>query len=267
VLLTQFSYAAWVGNPGEIESMRRAAREKRQQMDMQIAAFQPRFLIPFASFVWFCRTDNFHLNDGINSIADIYAAYRDGGRKCVVLYPGDVWSVGQEFASERSVERYTADMAAHRQPVDLQTPATTMEQLEGLSRAQQEKLGKENALWALRPLVWAGVMKPVRIYIRDLGIGITYSCVDGIVERGVARELCDIELSTDSLSDIFKVGYASDTLLVNGRFREIRPGGRFVFLRNFMVPRYNDHGEYVPGLLVKPSFLKQHLGKLVGREA
>lgn len=45
------------------------------------------------------------------------------------------------------------------------------------------------------------------------------------------------------------------------------PGGRSIFMRNFMVARYNDHGDYIPSLLLTRSFLKQHLGKLIGRPA
>ena len=265
VLLTQFSYAGWVGNPGDLKSMRRAAAEKCHSINLQMTAFRPKFLVPFASHVWFCRKDNFHLNDGINTIADIFRAYDGPDHNCVVLYPGDVWNVGHPFRSLRSVERYMADLGSHTSPLDLGTGPVALARLQELSAAQQGKIRADNCLWALRPLVWAGLMNPVNIYVRDLELGIKYSCLGGILDQGLDRISCHIEMTSDNLAEVFKFGYASDTLMINGMFRELVPGGRFVFMRNFMVERYNDHGEHVPYLLLKPEFLKSHLGKLIKR--
>lgn len=267
VLLTQFSYATWVGNPGDLANMRRAAAVKREAIDLQLQIFRPKFFIPFASFVWFCRPDNFHLNAGVNTISDIFASHRDPVPQCVVLYPGDLWNVGGSFPSEDNVQRYMADLAAHQEPLNLNAAPVSLEQLRQLSAVQHAALRKKNELWALRPLAWAGLMQPAKMFIRDLGVGLVYSCVTGLAEQTIPREQCHIEISSDSMADLFKSGYASDTLMVNGRFQEIVPGGRSIFMHNFMVARYNDHGDYVPSLLLKPSFLKQHLGKLISRPA
>jgi hypothetical protein len=160
-----------------------------------------------------------------------------------------------------------ADWAWHTEPMAPNPAPVSLEQLRQLSAAQHAGLRKQNELWALRPLAWTGLIQPAKISIRDLGVGLVYSCVTGLAKQTVPRESCHIEISSDSMADIFRSGYASDTLMVNGRFQEIIPGGRSVFMRNFMVARYNDHGDYVPSLLLKPSFLKQHLGKFIGRPA
>ncbi len=259
VMLTQFSYANWAGNPGEMETMRRAAAEKTESIDIQLRTFRPKFWMPFASHVWFCRMDNFHLNEGANTIASIFASYGEKKPPCVVLYPGDLWTVGEPFASEKNVKRYMADLAAHTQPLDLSPKPIPWHALRTLCAEQQQKLHSGNGRVALSLLDRSGFMKPVGIFVRDLGAGITYAGLRGIVDDNVPLQKCHIELSSDSLADAFKFGYGSDTLMVNGRFRELVPGGRFVFIRNFLVQRHNDHGRRVPNLLLKPQFLKFHL--------
>jgi len=266
VLLTQFSYANWAGNPGETETMRRCAAEKRGWIDIQLRTFRPKQWIPFASYVWFCRTENFHLNEGVNTIASIFSSYRGRGPECVVLYPGDVWAVGDSFASEQSVDRYMRDLASHAKPLEFASASVALHDLESLCDRQQEKIRRENGSWALGLLARSGVMKPVNLFIRDLGLGITYSGLRGITNRNVPASQCHMELSSDSLADVFRFGYGSDTLMVNGRFRELVPGARLVFIRNFLVQRYNDHGERIPSLLMKPSFMKFHLSGLFKRQ-
>ena len=61
-LLTQFSFANWVGNPEDSHRAKAAAIEKLSEMQSQIDAFKPEKLIPFASYVWFCRQENYHMN-------------------------------------------------------------------------------------------------------------------------------------------------------------------------------------------------------------
>jgi UDP-MurNAc hydroxylase len=63
VLFTQFSYANWVGNRGDAASQRQAAQDKRTEMRKQTQIFEPKQIVPFASFVWFCHQENFYMNE------------------------------------------------------------------------------------------------------------------------------------------------------------------------------------------------------------
>ena len=75
VLLTQFSYANWTGNPDDVAAMKAVAEAKLKEIQLQLASYQPKILIPVASFVWFCRSDNFHLNAGVNAMADVFERF------------------------------------------------------------------------------------------------------------------------------------------------------------------------------------------------
>ncbi len=63
VLLTQFSYAAWKGGRDNKALRQAAAREKLVTVRRQIECLQPKFVIPFASFIYFSHADNFYLNN------------------------------------------------------------------------------------------------------------------------------------------------------------------------------------------------------------
>ena len=66
ILLTQFGYASWVGDPDDIELRKNASIEKLKRIQIQAKIFQPKFIIPFASFVKFCHKDNSYMNDQMN---------------------------------------------------------------------------------------------------------------------------------------------------------------------------------------------------------
>jgi UDP-MurNAc hydroxylase len=262
VLLTQFSYANWAGNPGDHTSMAAFANAKLAEMDQQIAAFRPKVLIPFASFVWFCRDENFHLNEGINHIDRIY------DRFClaittVILYPGDIFRLGEPNDASRAVERYLRDWNAHQRPLAIAEPPVALPELKALSERQQDELHKRNALWLLRPLAWLGYLKPVAIYLRDLGVGIRYSMFGGIVEEGIARTDCDTEFGSGSFANMLRNGYGYGTLNVNGRLLDLKPGGYRRLSPHFAVARQNEQGFGFPAMLLRDDYVMAHLRRVV----
>ena len=61
VLLTQFSFAAWKGGKENKQWRDEAAVEKINTMRIQIGRFNPKIVIPFASFVYFSNAKIFIL--------------------------------------------------------------------------------------------------------------------------------------------------------------------------------------------------------------
>ena len=66
VLLTQFSFAAWKGGKENKKWRTEAADEKLNTMQLQINKFNPKYIIPFASYIYFSNEENFYLNDSSN---------------------------------------------------------------------------------------------------------------------------------------------------------------------------------------------------------
>src|SRR5882672_1971145 len=262
ILLTQFSYASWAGNPGDRDTMRRRAEEKLAQMDQQVAAFRPRTLIPFASYVWFCRPENFHLNEGVNRIDFVHRRFRDR-LNTLVLYPGDVYRLGDgSFDSESAVRRYVSDLERHTAPLPATEPAQPVDKLMQLSQKHQDVLARQNALWMLRPLLWCGFLRQAKFFLTDLDQGIEYSMFGGMRRSGLARAECEIEFSSASFANMLSNGYGYSTLYINGRFIE-RSAGAFARLgRHFAIFAQNAVGYGFPGLLLRRDYIQEHLVRI-----
>jgi len=262
VLLTQFSYANWTGNPGDTASMGRQAAKKLQQMEDQLAAFAPRTLIPFASYVWFCRSENFHLNEGANRIDAVYGRFTDRVRT-VVLYPGDTYSVGDaSFDSGQAIRRYMADWSSHAGPLPATEQPVPVEALQQLSKKQQDALGSQNALWLLRPLS-RSYLRPVKLFLADIDTGVEYSMFGGILRAGLAREDCELQVQSFSLANMLTNGYGYSTLYINGRFVELVPGAFARLSRHFAIFGQNAAGYRFPQLLLRPGYLHSHMARLL----
>jgi UDP-MurNAc hydroxylase len=258
VLLTQFSYASWVGNPGDDERMAAQAALKFQEMDQQIETFNPRILIPFASYVWFCREENFHLNAAANRIDRVYSRYEDR-IETVVLYPGDRYQVGEGVDSSLAIARYVADWQRHDRPLAITDVVLSMEELEQLSEKHQQKLHDSNWMWLLQPLRWTKFVRPVAIYLKDLQIGMRYSMFGGILKTGVLRGECEIEMSSASFANLLRNGYGYGTLAISGRFLELRPEASLRLSRHFAIPAQNEQGFGVPGVFLRREYVLGHL--------
>ena len=61
ILLTQFGYASWVGDPEDTQLRKDASFEKLNRIKIQAKIFQPKFSIPFASFIIFWHNHNLYM--------------------------------------------------------------------------------------------------------------------------------------------------------------------------------------------------------------
>src|SRR5205823_562362 len=113
VLLDQFSIAGWPGNADDARRKEESRRRVMRKFLQDIETFEPRYVIPFASFVRFSHRENAHMNLHVNTIDDV--AERVAPSRLVVMYPGDVWDLSGPFAgTARAVERYRSDFGRIR---------------------------------------------------------------------------------------------------------------------------------------------------------
>jgi UDP-MurNAc hydroxylase len=106
VLLTQFSFASWIGNHadelGEVET-------KLRDLRFRVSFLEPDVTIPFASFIYFCNQENSWMNDFVitpRRVADL------GLPGVNFMYPGDKWdSDVRTFRSAEAIEKYMNDIS------------------------------------------------------------------------------------------------------------------------------------------------------------
>lgn len=236
VLLSQFSYASWVGNPDDIATQKKHAQRKMAEMRRQIQIFQPSWFIPFASFIYFSHAENFYMNRSVNRIGDVYR-YTSAELKTptLILYPGDRWSVGESWDSTASISRYQADFDRALQTAPQQSANVPLPELEKAALAFLEKNRARNNQFLLM------LLPPSVAQIRDLGVDVEVSYRHGL--RKVGGKQPDIITSSDSLMYCLKFDWGGNTLEINGRYEAPAGGKAERFFRIFRVSEYNIAGQ------------------------
>ena len=266
VLLTQFSYANWIGNPADRELREESAREKLERVKIQVSTFRPTFTVPFASFVYFSHEENRYLNDAINTIERAHNFIRrETDTTPVVLYPGDDWDIGCDPARQNAtaLDAYRRDYDLAAKPFR-KTSSVSLEELCRLSQEYVARIKSKNsallmALLALPPLRH---FETVKFQLTDLDRVLAFDFKRGlrVVEDGSAA--AQMSLSSESLAFLLKFDWGFDTLMVNGRFRT-SPRDYKRAMKTFYIGPLNNTGRYLhPRTLVDRDFVLRALRKL-----
>lgn len=259
VLLSQFSYANWVGNPEDTTSHAKHAQRKRREMLRYIRIFEPTIFIPFASFIYFSHTENCFMNRAVNRIGDVYEfTTRRLGVSTVVLYPGDKWELGEPRNSGDSIRRYEMDFErAVSLPSDT-SPSIQMTKLQETASGLIRKCSHKNNRVLLNAL------QPAVIRLNDLGIDVELSYRGGLCE--VEGKRPDIVMSSDSLNYCLQYDWGGDTLAVNGRYQVPPDGNAKRFFRIFRVPAHNSAGNSFDLMFLGHQVVKKAIGALKAKD-
>lgn len=263
LLLTQFAISAWHGNPDETGRLHQGAEDTLVRTTTQTAGFGARWVLPFASYIWFCHEENTYMNTEIPPVDEVDARLRrDTEAEPVVLYPGDSWEVGSPLDTRAALRLYRADWDSIPQREAIAAPAVEEDDLFRASAAFCAKLreGVHPLKWRLRMAKMAAEhearrsgktglaaklsaalglatlrVRPVRIWLRDLDGCYAFDLVGGLRHGPWPREGCDIELGADGLYYALNFLWGGDTLMVSGRFRNIRPDGHKELFAYFSI--------------------------------
>jgi UDP-MurNAc hydroxylase len=156
ILLTQFSFANWIGNHADELG---EAERKLQDLQYRVKFLGPKITIPFASFIYFCNQEN----SWMNSFAVTPQRVADLDLPGVnFMYPGDEWdSDKRRFNSDEAVSRYMSD---------LEQPKTIDETPPSVSSALVEQ-SVNRTLRTVRGRFGRAViskLSPFSIYLHDL---------------------------------------------------------------------------------------------------
>ncbi len=247
VLLTEFGYANWVGNPFESELRRKAAAEKLQRIRLQIVAFAPGMTVPFASFATFSNIENYYLNDCQNSPGSVarWAAHSAAQRCVTFMKPGSVINLDTDTPS--TLRSASDDALSYWQrligiPGELlpAEPAVAPSALRA-AFAKHLRAVRTKLLFLPYLLERAGLITPLHIYIPDLALRIRVSYVLPYLELP-ADGPHDISMTSPTAVFLFSNEYGFNTTHVNGRFRTSDEGALLRFSRFFMPQNLGRQG-------------------------
>lgn len=163
VLLAQFSLAGYTGEELDRDATLRAdARRDLDGLVEQHRALGAGYTLPFASFVYFCRSDNAYMNHYANSVADVVARFQPEGLELAVLWPGDRWRLDDAPPSEHAVARHEEFAArVELRPIEPATPVP-LDAVEAAFHARSRRLRENHPVWLLRLL-----LAPLRVRLPD----------------------------------------------------------------------------------------------------
>lgn len=242
VLISQFSYAAWKGGESNIKWRKNAAIEKLETLQMQVDRFNPKFLIPFASFVYFSNYKNFYLNDSSNKPDDVINKFETNKNLFVkVMKPFDVFDFKDDYDNNLALEFWKNEYSKLT-PKNKFTKVD-FDELNDAFLLYKDRLFKNNSKLLIRiarlfsPV---SVFKPLNIFLEDVNLNITFDIfAESLI---ISNSQSDVEMSSESFSFIMKNTFGFDTLTVNGCFEEKTPNGFSKMTKSMAIENLNNLG-------------------------
>jgi UDP-MurNAc hydroxylase len=220
-LFTQFSFASWVGNESDTSN---GASRKIDAIHTQKDILDPDYIIPFASFVYFCNEENKRMNGWINSPEYIYNL---GIKGLEFMYPGDsIDTTNPAFDSSNAVKKYQYDLAHLK--IDPTPPIVKFEVI--IEAVKKHLIDYRKKIWS--PFRW--LIKPFSIYIHDIDKTITIDVNKNTVyesEKNNARFI----MCSQMCWYIFNFPWGADSMEVSGMYLDKKykePVSRYFFFRN-----------------------------------
>ena len=264
VLLTQFGCASWVGNPDERQLRIESAREKLNRISLQAHKFEPRAVIPFASFVYFSDPENFHTNDSQNTPKDVLEHFEKNriSSKLIILKPWDelnlTKSLNQDLSARDENISHWCKLYHEIKPSASRESEVSADEIREVYELFRKKIFK-HFLGALSLLERLNFIKPIRFHVHDLGVNVVMSYRDKLKIEDSDMANCDLSLSAATLKFVLKNEYGANTTHVNGKFQRVSKNGGAIFVRHFFLQEYMKMGY---GLTAPFTTFKMIIGKL-----
>lgn len=263
ILFTQFSYANWQDRRANPAARQALARDKLERIKLQCAAFGAKFVVPFASFVYFSHAENAYMNADINTPED---AVRYISQECsalpILLTPNEEWDgVSPKWnAPALDYWRQNYELALEREP-ERPGPSVPVPALAERAAAMIERVRTQNNFLLIRLLQLTGILRAVSFRLSDLGEAVAFDWVRGFT-RLEETPAGAIELHSSSLAFVFDQDFGVDTLNVNARF-ETDLAGKRRLIRLFSVLALKNTGRNIRlrdlGRYLNFQFLRQGL--------
>jgi hypothetical protein len=224
--MTQFGYANWAGNEYDKAQRIKLANHKINRIGLQEGVLKPQTIIPFASFVFFCHSENFYLNDAQNSPTTLKESSQLSQIQDKIFFMkpwdkvilNDVTPVADQlnFLSSIAIDHWES-LRGNISPLATEVKNIELSELADIFLIYRKRMSI-NFLFLPQFFELIRVIKPINILIIDINKVATISYLRGIKFNDDLAEW-HISTSSEVLSFIFKNDFGFNTTHVNGRFR------------------------------------------------
>ena len=225
ILMVQFSYALGKSNKYNKKERENWSNDILRKLSKNIKFLNPKFVIPFASFCYFSKYDNFYMNDSVNKIDKTidFLSKENPKIKFLSFYPGDTWDLNSNLSNHDSFIKYKEDYAKiNILPFDEQI--IHFDNLRKVSDDFIEITKKNNNLFNIYKVL---NKKKYNIYFKLTDIKKTYffNFDKSLIEiDNFNNNMPWCSLSTQTLKNLFSSGYGYDALIIGGRFEANKSG-------------------------------------------
>jgi len=266
ILFTQFSYANWQDSRDNREARRALAREKLRRVKLQCMAFNPRFVVPFASFCYFSHVENAFMNADINMPVDVVQFIASHCAAApILLIPNEDWDGRQPKNNDAALEwwskRYAEAMAREKNSAQC---SLSFVELETKAHGAIERVKRRNNFTLVTLLQRLGVIQKVVFELIDTGLCVSFDWIDGL-KLLRTPPLSTIEIHSESLGFIFDNDFGVDTINVNARFNgTLRDKKRMIGLFSVLALNNTGRNLSISGSLqlMRPALVHQGLRTL-----
>jgi len=244
VLLTQFSYAAWKGGKKNKKWRDEAANDKIKTIKLQIEKFQPKYVIPFASFIYFSNNNNFYLNDSANQPDQIKIKLNEHRSKIIIMAPNDtIGGKYQSYNEDNAIKFWSKKYQELNLQKKNKYSTVDLNLLENSFKDYCDRIHRNNNMWLIkliRKISPVDFFKPVIINIFDLFLNVKFDYVNKIFIK--TNENPMLSMHSESLNFIYKNSFGFDTLTVNGCFEEVKKDGFVNATKTLAIENLNNLG-------------------------
>ena len=253
LLATQFSYASWVGNPGDADTPRKAAANVFAMLAEQIAAVRPRQLLPFAAFVRFGHATNAWWNEYAPRVDAAASHFAKGGADVVVLFPGDSHRPGQPGPRDAIARWDQAYADAEKRPPRRDVESVPVSDM-NLAWAQMAQRLRQDNDWPsfvqdLRPH-----LEPAVVQLQDLGVRIVHDIFSDELSVLPDSDDWDVTTTSDVFVEVLRNRWGRGTLTISGRMR-LRYATALRFFRQTQLYYSNNLNRSYPESISKETIL------------
>jgi hypothetical protein len=244
VLISQFSYAAWKGGKDNISWRKKAALEKLDTLKLQVKKFNPKYLIPFASYVNFSNERNFYLNDCSNKPSDVLNKFKSNDKvEILIMKPFDRFDFNQNYFHDNKLSlNFWNEKYLNLNPKNT-FEKKEMHDLNDAFNEYKERIFDHNSKTFIKFVRYfspIAAFKPLNIYMDDIDTNIIFDIFSEKLE--ITNNTPDIEMSSESLFFIMKNTFGFDTLTVNGCFEEKNEKGFAKMTKSLAIENLNNIG-------------------------
>ena len=232
ILFTQFGYANWIGIEEDQYLRQEAAEEKLCRIKIQHDVLKPSLVIPFASFVYFAKEENYYMNDKQNGVSQVRSSeiLREIQQNIVFMQPNQSVLLDKKEmfhklkACTDIAESFWQDKKKRVDQKEKLIYESQKKSPEEIKKVSRRYLRKINFQCFLAPFFFELLrikgMKSLKIFITDLNISISLSYLSGFRRiNNLQLSNYDLIINSGEIFFLLKNDFGWNTLEVSGAFK------------------------------------------------